>query len=379
MARKHDVVRGNGFIEERTTKAGALRFVARFHDGVTWRGKTFASIEEAEDHLRMVGRAKRSGRYVPDDEMTIADLLDDYLRHGADRWSANTLALYTASVEKIIVPRIGRVLLREMTTRRAQTFADGLKRDYGPPSIARVRAILSGAFRDAHRAGTVTANPISGIRTPTPKRKDKQVWTQDEVARVLAHVAHDPMASAWYHLALTTGIRPGEERALRWSDIDLSRRIVTIRRTATRDYERRQMISDTTKTGKDRVVSIPEETVMALKAWRPVLTARRLKAAHWRDLDLVFPSRNGNLSPQQSWDKRHTRTCEEAGVTPISPHGTRHTYATLALEAGVDYKTVTANLGHSSTAFTMDVYVKVTDAMQRAAADTIGALLKRRV
>lgn len=370
--------RGSGFIEERVTKAGVVRYLARWHDGRKMRGKTFGTVQEAEIHLLKNGTAKRGGRYVPDSELTIADLLADYLRHGSDEWSANTVALYTASVENVIVPRIGRRKVRDFGKSMARAFVRDIDAAYGSATVHRARAVLSGAFRDAESVDIVEYNPMSGIRLRSTKRKDKDVWTQDEVARLLDHVADDPMLSAWYHLALTTGIRPGEERALRWSDIDMERRTVTIQRTATRDTEGRHVISETTKTGKKRTVPIPDETVAALKAWRPVLAAKQLRTEFWRDLDLVFPSRNGNLAPPQSWDKRHVRSCEEAGVTAISPHGTRHTAATLMIEAGIDVKTVSSILGHASVAFTMNVYVKVTDSMHRTAADTIGSLLKRR-
>src|SRR5690606_23167611 len=141
---------------------------------------------------------------------TVTDMLADYLRRGWARWTPPTLGLYRSSVDNFIVPRIGRWKVRDITPRRVQTFLDALMDQYGLPTVARVRTILSGAFREAERLDAVTRSPMPHVRLPQPKPKAPTVWTRAEASRVLAHVASDPMLSAWYHLALTSGMRPGE-------------------------------------------------------------------------------------------------------------------------------------------------------------------------
>src|SRR5690606_38321239 len=108
MKQPRTLRRGDGFVEERTRANGSTRWVARWFDGKQWRGKTFPTYDDAEDHVRAVGRAKRAGRFVPDDDFAVTDMLADYLRRGEDRWTSTTLGLYRSSVDNIIVPRIGR-------------------------------------------------------------------------------------------------------------------------------------------------------------------------------------------------------------------------------------------------------------------------------
>lgn len=375
MKQPRTLRRGDGFVEERTRANGTIRYVARWFDGKQWRGKTFPTYDDAEDHVRAVGRAKRAGRFVPDDDFTVTDMLADYLRRGEDRWTSNTLGLYRSSVDNIIVPRIGRWKVRDITPRRVQTFLDALMDQFGLPTVTRVRTILSGAFREAERLDVVTRSPMPHVRLPQPKPKPPTVWTRAEASRVLASVADDPMLSAWYRLALTSGMRPGELRAVRWQDLDLDTGHVHVRRTATRDAEKMPIISETTKTGKDRTIKIPASTVRALQRWRPRQAEMQLRAKFWKETDLVFPRFDGNVASQTGWDRRHRKVCEDAGVPYLRPHGLRHTYATLSIEAGVDPKVVSTALGHHSAAFTLDVYVTATDAMQQAAAETLGALL----
>lgn len=378
QGRDYGVRRGEGSIAERVTKDGAVRFLARWHDGDRVRSKTFATLDEAEDHLRTVGRAKRGGRYVPDRGMTVADVVDEYITRGERRWSPNTAANYRQIARSIIVPALGRKKATDLTPRMVQTFVDDLGRRYSPRRVEVIRAVLSGAFKEARRLGIVTTNPTEGIRGAKVQRTHTPSWSQDEAARVLATVEDDPEQHAWYMVALTTGMRPGELRALQWKDIDTTRSIIHVRRTVSRDAEFRPVISDGTKTGRVRAVNVPQVTIAALQRYRPVQAAQRLQAAHWRDLDLVWTRGDGNVVPQQTIAKRHKAVCLRAGVPVISPHGVRHTAATLLIEAGVNIKTVSDMLGHARISITLDTYTRATDEMKRSAADTMGELVKRR-
>lgn len=368
--------RGDGFIEERTTKGGAVRYVARWHDGVRWRGKTHDTYDDAEAHLQQLGRAKRGGRSVRESDWTVDDLLADYLRRGADRWSANTTANYRQIARSIIGPTIGGRRIRDLTPHAMQLWVDRLGTQYSAARVEVVRAVLSGAFKEAVRLGVVDRSPMVGLRGPKGTRTERHVWTPQQVSAVLVTVADDPELAAFYRVALTTGMRPGELRALQWRDIDAGKRQITVRRTVSRDAEFRPVISEGTKTGRARTIAVPQSTIDALQAWRPVLAARQLRAEHWRDLGLVWPRPDGNVLPQQTIAKRHAAVCDRAGVPRISPHGMRHTFATVSMEAGVPVKVVSDILGHSSISITLDVYTHNSEALQRSAAELLDDVLR---
>ena len=117
-------------------------------------------------------------------------------------------------------------------------------------------------------------------------------------------------------------------------------------------------------------------TVAALKEQRKRQAAERLAAGElWNDLDLVFAQEDGNPLPPKRISKAFGRAAERAGLPHLSPHGLRHSFATVALEGGVLTKVVSDVLGHSSASITADLYSHPTDETKRAASDTVAAAM----
>lgn len=383
--------RGDGFVEERARLDGSIAYQARWHDGVKWRAKSFRDEDSAYDYLREIGRARRRGDYTPESDMTVAELLADYIARGAHRWSANTVATYSLISRQRIVPELGKIRVRELTTPRVQRWLDtmatrpvriekGVPRMLSAAIIGNARSLLSGACNEAVQLGILRANPVTGSRAPARPRGTKPTWTADDVSRVLEVIEQDRDAVTWrayYLLSLTSGMRPGEIRAVRWQDIDLEAGMVSVRRTMTRDADFRHKIGDVTKTGRARSIAIPHETVEALRMVRTDQLRRRVASEHWIDLGLVFDRGDGNAMAQQSVSNHHRRFCDAAGVSRIRLHDLRHTYATLMLAQGVHPKIVADALGHQSVMTTLDIYSHVDVSMQRAASDALAGVLLR--
>lgn len=370
MARRnHDVRRGDGFIDERVTKAGDIRYRARWYEGKSLRSKTFGTVHDAEDHLRKVGRSMRSGTYEPESRLTVATLLSEYFERMRSEWTSNTYANYVTIRDKIIVPAIGKRLVAQIRPRDMRIFMDRLQSEYSASRVVVIRAVLSGAFREAVELDIIDRNPLADIRIKQPEQPDIAVWTIDDVKKLMAYIVDKPRDNAWYRLALTTGMRPGELRALSWESLSLEDGSVLVSRTASRDERYRPVIKQATKTGKSRLVNIPPATVAALREWRTYHLQERLRADVWHDNDLVFPGSDGRLMPQQSHARHHRDTCLAAGVPYLKPHGMRHTVATLLLEDGTNDKLVALILGHTRTRTTNQLYNHPTRRAHEAAAD----------
>lgn len=367
--RKHDIARGNGFIDERVTKSGEARYRARWHEGRSLKSKTFGTIHDAEDHLRRVGRSKSAGTYEPESRLTVATMLAEYFERMRREWTSNTYANYVTIRDNIIVPAIGKRIVAQIRPRDMRIFMDRLQAEYSPSRVVVVRAVLSGAFREAVEMDIISRNPLADIRIKQPEQPDIIVWTTGDVRKLMAHIANSPRDDAWYRLALTTGMRPGEMRALAWSAVDVKDGTVLVSDTASRDERYRPIIKKSTKTGKARRVKIPPATVEALRKWRSRHIEERLRADSWQDNDLVFPGANGSLMPQQSHARHHREVCLAAGVPYLRPHGMRHTVATLLLEDGTNDKLVASILGHTRTRTTNQLYNHPTRRAHEAAAD----------
>lgn len=367
MARKHDVRRGDGYISERTTRAGITRYQARWQDDGKWRSKTFRTSDEAEDHLRTISRAKRDGRYEPESKMTVAEIVTVYLERNRKDWSSNTYANYRTIRDNIIVPAFGHRIASHLRTRDMHILFDRLEDEFSASRLVVIRAVLSGAFREAHERGIVDRNPVTGIKLKQPEAPDIEVWTVAERERLLAYVANDARLNAWYRVALTTGMRPGEMRALKWSDVDFENGVLRVEDTVSRDERFRPTIKKGTKTGKARFVDIPSGTVSALKTWRPEYLKMRLRAEHWHDLDIVFPRDDGWISSQQTHARHHHQVCVGAGIRYLTPHGSRHTVVTTLLDAGLNEKLVGQIVGHTRTRTTHRYNHPTREAHRRAA------------
>jgi integrase len=371
--------RGDGFITARPQRDGSTRFQARWNDGSRWRARTFPTQDEAEDHLRTIGRSKRSGRYTPESDATVGELVAEYIARGAHRWSTNTVATYRLLARQQISPHLGTVRIVDLTPRRVQTWLDRLTASgLSAAVIENARTVLGGACKEAVQLGVLQTNPVTGTRAPARSRTVKTTWTSDEVERVLQAVEDDPLYRAFYLVALTTAVRPGELRALKWGDVDFETGVVTCQRTMTRDAEYRHMVGTTTKTGRARSIAVPSETMEALKVQRRDQLQRQLAAPAWAAHDLIFDRGDGNPLAQQTVATHHRLICERAGVRRCRLHDLRHCAATMMMRNGVSPKIVADILGHASIATTLDIYSHVSVDMQRSAVEGLADAMIRR-
>lgn len=170
-----------------------------------------------------------------------------------------------------------------------------------------------------------------------------------------------------YYIELATGLRRGELLGLKWEEVDLAAGMIRIRRQVARING--EIVEAPLKTKNSyRTVSIGEDAVGIL-----------MYQKNRTDSEYVFPSPTGGpISPDSVLHMLH-RVLKRAGLPQVRFHDLRHTFATLALQNGVDVKTVSGMLGHYSAGFTLDTYAHVTTQAQRQAASTMGNILSAAV
>ena len=167
-----------------------------------------------------------------------------------------------------------------------------------------------------------------------------------------------------YYLDLATGLRRGELLGLKWTDIDLRRKTMRIQRSIARQNGSVGEVPLKTKNAY-RTLPLSEDAVEVLKE-------QKKKAG---DSPYVFPSPAREPMTPDTVLHRLQRVLKRAGLPRIRFHDLRHTFATLALQNGVDVKTVSGMLGHYSAGFTLDTYAHVTTSAQIQAANTMGSVL----
>jgi integrase len=210
-----------------------------------------------------------------------------------------------------------------------------------------------------------------------------KVWTGPQLRTFLERLGDDRYRWPWLFLG-TTGCRRGEALGVRWQDVDLDRRVVAIRQeliplTKPSGRGREGRIVPRTKSERPRVIELDGPTIAALRSWRAQQARERLMIGDgYEDHGLVFCRPTGRPYHPEAFSKafdRKVRHAAFADLPTIRLHDLRHTWATLALVAGVDVKIVSERLGHASPLITWQTYQHVIMGMQTDAAERVAALI----
>ena len=189
-----------------------------------------------------------------------------------------------------------------------------------------------------------------------------QVLTHEEIQRFLIQAKNDDVYEL-YLLALTTGMRRGEIAGLQWDDLNVNTGELKIQRQVFRVKGKITSSSPKTKSSI-RTVKLPKAVVNILLNYKD-----STKGSQW-----MFPSpvkeEDVPRDPVSIY-KKMQRVLERADCKKIRFHDLRHTFATMALESGMDVKTLSAMIGHVSSATTIDIYSHVTPEMKSKAACNI--------
>ena len=251
-----------------------------------------------------------------------------------------------------------------------------------PRTVRYISTIVHAALRDAVKWRRVPLNAADQASPPSAKSAkapEMKVWTGAELAAFLARNEGDRFWFPFTFLALT-GCRRGECLGLRWADVDLAGGTVAIRQQViplpkASGKGREARIVSGTKGGDARVIELDRRTVAMLRSWRPQQAQERLlMGAGYEDNGLIFARPDGRPHHPEVFSKtfdRKVRTEAFADLPTIRLHDLRHTWATLALKAGVDVTVVSKRLGHSSPVVTWSTYQHVVKGMQTDAAELV--------
>ena len=173
-----------------------------------------------------------------------------------------------------------------------------------------------------------------------------------------------------------TGCRRGEALGLAWDDLDLEANTITIRRALVPLGGAVQVSEPKTARGRRRI-ALDSATLETLKAHAARQADEQSACQDWVESGYIFTTEDGQPLDPHRVSKAFERHLRQAALPRIPLHGLRHTYATLALSSGVNPKIVSARLGHSTVALTLDIYSHVLPQADQDAADRIAALVER--
>ncbi len=341
----------------------------------------YETKKPAQKALRDELTDREQGDHVKPVDLTVAEYLETRWLPSLDseELSAATPEAYKMHVGRL-VPFVGKIPLQElnrndvavMAARMAREDSKKTGRPLSPATRSGALGVLQHALSDAVEAGLLRSNVAATVKKPRVRRPEMHTWSAPELAAFLQATREERMGPLWHLLALT-GLRRGEALGLKWSDVDFEHGRLEMQRQ--RKIVRYEVIEGPLKTGP-RAVALDAETIDALRRQ----SQRQLDgAAEWGEAwaggDYVFTREDG-----EPWHPDRVRvlfqeSIKRAKAPRIRMHDLRHTWATLALRAGVHPKVVQERLGHANIRMTMDTYSHCLPDMQESAAELVASVV----
>ena len=266
-----------------------------------------------------------------------------------------------------VYPAIGHLRIDKITARQLQSFVNSLAKEganektgkpLAPKTIRHNLSFISDVFSYAVRMDLVSDNPCRKVTIPKGEVKEKQIYSQEEMAHLLTAIQGEPLKyKAFFFLIAYSGFRRSEMLGLEWKDIDFENNIITIKRTSNYTAER-GIYTDTTKTKRSqRVLKISPYIMEILKDYKLEQDEEALRLGDkWVETDRLFVKWNGEPMNNQTpygWLKEF---CEKNDMPFYGIHSFRHFAASSLISAGLDVTTVSGALGHCNSGTTLNVY-----------------------
>ncbi len=336
-------------------------------------GKTQAEVKEKL--AKAIGDSKELD-IVHSGEYTVAEWLRLwYQLYAEPNVRPTTAEYYRRAIELHTIPRIGEIKLDKLTARDVQKLYRDLQENgrlrevqkekhpgLSGSTVRGIHMMLHNALDRAVKDRLILRNPTEDCVAPRVEKQEMKVLSPEEMKRYL-DAAEQRGVLPMFYLELTSGIRKGELVALLWSDLDVEHRTISVSKAAGRNAEGEIEVRRPKTETSVRTISIPQATVDLL-----LLEHEQHPGNPW-----MFPSpRTGKMYYPDSVVNLHKKVLRDAGLEHLRFHNLRHTFATAALQNGVDAKTVSAMLGHYDAGFTLRTYTHATRRMQDAAAEKMG-------
>ena len=390
--------RSNGEGNIRKRKDGRYEVRTTVRDYGT--GKKKLVSEYAHTREEAVKLAQKNGLMAKDKpqyltgDITLADWLEYWMDlYMKDNLKQSTRLGYEAYARNHFNPALRNCKLKEITPQMLKEFYNyKAQSGLSPKTIINLNMCLRKALQQAVIEGRILMNPAAGLQLPRGSKPEIEALSREEQSRLMqSSYAH--RYGFFIRLTLMTGMRIGEVCGLEWRDIDLAKSQLKVQRTLSRlncldlpeNYEGNttELVTQTPKTENSiRMIPLVPGILPDLNQWRMQQAQDQYAAgmAYQSSGKLLTNPLGGCVEPRTLSDYYH-QMLDMAGLPHFTFHALRHTFATRAVEQGMDMKTLSAILGHASVSFTMDTYAHVMpdhkhEEMQRMA-DLYSAIPKR--
>ena len=374
MARKRPD--GDGLVRKRKDGRWEGRIViGHKEDGTPIYKSVFAKTQkELMPKLHGAIDCYRDADLSEQGNMTLSEWIEKWLTSYAEpTLRESTVRGYRSDVRHHIKPALGNKMLRSITQRDVQKFynalgrktykaSDGNERRLADATVRGVHMLLHEIMEAAVRSRLIVMNPTDGTVIPKLNRPPMKILNEEQLDKFMKAIRAEPLWYDFFYTEITTGLRRGEICGLKWCDLDETNGTLKICRSIHSAPGGALEVGNPKTEKGTRTILLPPSTLHVLKE------RRKMALTEWIFPSLLEPEKP--TAPSAAYHRLKV-ILKAAGLPDIRFHDLRHTFATTALEHGLDVKTLSAIIGHISSATTIDIYSHITGAMQRQAAQKI--------
>ena len=287
-------------------------------------------------------------------DITVQELCDYWLEYVKEPTiSPQTFNVVESRMRCHLYPILGKCKIQELTRELIEdAYPKMFDGEYSDGTISGFATQFKMFLNYAIRKNIITVNPHDGVVIRKRKNEKKiDAYTVDEQKRLVEYLKNADLDSvnATFYFLLCTGLRVGEATALTWNDIDLEKGAVTVNKT-TVNIRGHIFVQDHPKTSTSiRTIYLSKSTIRYMQRYRKEVDTDQY----------VFVNTKGKIFSASTIRPRWISTCAAAGIPYKGLHALRHTFATRALEKGIDIKTISNILGHKNVTTTMNIYQDV--------------------
>ncbi len=335
--------------------------------------KSFNTEKDAKDFLTSIQYQKGNDLFIKNNGIPLNQLMRENAKKKLELnlIGERSYARIIETIKTIEKNPVSTKNIDEITSNDIQNYLNTLK-DYSNSTIKKIKEQFTQIFKESMNKGYITRNPMADVIRPKSNKERRivralEIEEQQKLTNYLLNIpiSQEPYKVA-YLIEMYLGLRIGEVLALKNTDINLHKNLITVNKTLTTDKEHKVVIGNSTKTYAGiREVPIPQFIR------EEIINQMRL-AENNKDKQL-FLEPNGNYVRPNNANRKLKELLKKMGITDITSHSLRHTYGTRCIEAGMRAVALQRLMGHTDVSITLNTYTSVFNKYKEAELEKVNS------
>lgn len=336
---------------------------------------TLSAARKARNHFLM---KKARNQFIRPTSTTLDQWLEEWMQEIVIPNRAETTVYgYRKIIDNHLSPALGSIAIQDLSPKDLQHYYAELmrKKHLSANTVRRHHDLLSAALHAAMRQDLILRCPTERVEPPRVIHKETCYYTAEDLKRLYRMVEGHWLETA-VHLAGSLGLRREEICGLRWSSVDFQSRKIHIREART-TAGAKIIDKETKNRSSARVLHMGDDIYYLLRKERRRQNEQKLAMGpKWPDCGRVVVNRRGKPLAPNNLSMNFTRFIRSSGLPPLTLHGLRHTFATVASAQGAPLFDIGKALGHSTPATTGKIYTHLADQLHTDTLARVAAALQ---